>query len=178
MLEKMGFNLRKNQEEKPNKPKTEILPDSAKNLLEPKLVEINGYKFVISKMPCTVAQEVIYKIPTGLIPLLSNFSQAEEMAFKMLSYCSRVYPDDRGSVQLVSKVVIDNHVPDFSTLTQLEAECLKYNYDFFEHGRAWTFCQKALSHVESKTSEILTVLLDKLLQAEKQPYTNSKQSTH
>lgn len=176
MLDKMGFNLRKNQEAATtatvNKANIDKLPDAAKSLLEPKMVEINGYKFVISKMPCTVAQEVIYKLPTGLVPLLSNFSQAEEMAFKMLSYCSRVYSDDRGCVQLISKVVIDNHVPDFSTLTQLEAECLKYNYDFFAQGRALTFCQKALSHVESKTSEILTDLLDKLLQAGKQHYTN------
>jgi hypothetical protein len=141
-------------------------------LLEPKVVEINGYKFVISKMPCTVAQEVIFKLPTGLVPLLSNFSQAEDMAFKMLSYCERVYGDGRPNVALISKELIDNHVPNFDTLVKLETECINYNYDFFADGKLLDFLNKGVCLVESKTSGILTDLLDKLLQAGVPPSTN------
>lgn len=134
-------------------------------LIQPKIVEINGYKFVISKMPCTVAQEVIIKLPTGLIPLLSDFSQAEDMAFKMLSYCERIYSDGRPNVGLISKEIIDNHVPDFDTLVKLETECINYNYDFFGNGKLLDFLNKGVCLVESKASGILTDLLDKLLQA-------------
>jgi len=134
-------------------------------LIQPKSVEINGYKFVISKMPCTVAQEVIIKLPTGLVPLLSDFSQAEDMAFKMLSYCERVYSDGRPNVGLISKEIIDNHVPDFDTLVKLETECINYNYDFFSDGKLLAFLNKGVCLVESKASGILTDLLDKLLQA-------------
>lgn len=141
-------------------------------LLDPKTVEINGYKFVISKMPCTVAQEVIFKLPTGLVPLLSNFSQAEDMAFKMLSYCERIYEDGRPNVGLISKEIIDNHVPDFDTLVKLETECINYNYDFFGNGKLLDFLNKGVCLVESKASGILTDLLDKLLPADGRPTTN------
>lgn len=158
------FNLRKDYTGEQPKKIEENLTASSRSLLEPKNLEINGYKFIISKMPCTVAQEVIFKLPTGLVPLLSQFSQAEEMAFRMLSYCERVYPDGR-SVPLISKEIIDNHVPDIKTLFMLEQECITYNYDFFAQGKVLDFLNKGLSHVESKASAILTDLLDRLLQA-------------
>jgi len=168
-----NFNLRKNFET----PKAQSAPSNEttvtnSNLLEPKTVEINGHKFVISKMPCTVAQEVIFKLPTGLVPLISNFSQAEEMAYKMLSYCERVYTDGRPNVPLISKALIDNHIPDFDTLIKLENECLAYNYDFFANGKLLDFLNKGLSLAESKASAILTGLLVKLSQAEKQATSN------
>lgn len=172
------FNLRKefkNAGSKSNEQTFQAQPQqpvSNSNLLEPKQVEINGYKFIISKMPCTVAQEVIFKLPTGLIPLISNFSQAEDMAYKMLSFCERVYTDGRPNVPLISKALIDNHIPDFDTLIKLENECLTYNYDFFANGKLLGFLNKGLSLAESKASGILTDLLDKLLQAEKQPTSN------
>lgn len=159
------FNLRKDFEQKEqSKPNTNITP-SASNLLEPKRIEVNGCVFIISKMPCTVAQEVICKLPAGFIPMLGNFSQSEEMAFKMLSYCERVYTDGRLSVRLMTKELIDNHVPDFDTLIKLERECFELNYDFFAQGKLLDFLNKGLCHVESKLSGILTDLLDKLLQA-------------
>ncbi len=139
---------------------------TTRTLLEPKSIEINGYKFIISKMPCTVAQEVLLRLPAGLIPLVKNFSQSEEMAFKMLSYCERCY-DGQPNVPLISKVVIDNHVPDFDTLIKLEQECVSYNFDFFQNGKVWTFLTKIVSLAESKASGMLTDLLDKLLQADK-----------
>lgn len=171
------FNLRKDYKGEAPKQSTQNLTPSSGSLLEPKTVDINGYKFIISKMPCTVAQEVIFKLPTGLVPLISQYSQAEEMAFKMLSYCERVYTDGRANVPLISKAIIDNHVPDFQTLMKLEQECLQYNYDFFEQGKVLSFLNKGLSLAESKASGILTDLLDRLLSAGVQLSTNSEQST-
>lgn len=166
MLDKM-FKLRKDFEQKEETKKMEAVSPSGANLLEPKLVEVNGYKFIISKMPCTIAQEVIVKLPTGFIPIINNFSQSQDMVFKMLSYCERVYDDGRANVPLISQEIINNHVPDFNTLIQLESVCLNYNFDFFENGKAWNFLEKGLCLAESKISGMLTDLLDKLLQAEK-----------
>jgi hypothetical protein len=173
------FNLRKDYQgqEKGLKNSSTAQPANI-NLLEPKLIEINGHKFIISKMPCTVAQEVVLKLPAGFIPMVSNFAQSQEMAFKMLSYCERVYSDGRANVPLISKEIIDNHVPDFNTLVQLEYECINYNYDFFAQGKVWDFLNKGLSLAESKASAILTDLLDKLLSAGVQLSTNLEQSTH
>ena len=175
------FNLRKDFEAaKGFKQQTaesiKISPSSAV-LLQPKTIEINGYKFIISKMPCTVAQEVLCQLPTGFIPVVSQFAKSEEQLFKMLSYCERVYTDGRANVPLISKTIIDNHVPDFNTLTKLEWQALQYNYDFFANGKFLNFLNEGISLAELKTSAILTGLLDKLLQAGVQLFTNSEQST-
>lgn len=133
-------------------------------LLEPKVIGVNGYRFVISKMPCTVAQEVLFCLPTGLMPMVKNYGKSEEMALKMLSYCERCY-EGNPNVPLISKTIIDNNVPDFDTLFKLEQACVAYNYDFFQNGKVWDFLNKAVSLAESKASAILTDLLDRLLQA-------------
>lgn len=158
------FTLRKDYEAENPKVIAQTSPSSVV-LLQPKEVEINGFKFIISKMPCTVAQKVLCQLPSGIIPLISSFSKSEEQLFKMLSYCERVYTDGRANVPLVSKTIIDNHVPNFDTLYKLEWEALQYNFDFFEQGKLLNFLNEGLSLAESKASEILTDLLDKLLQA-------------
>lgn len=147
--------------------KEEVNNLPAKMLLEPKEVEINGCKFLISKMPCMTAQEVAVKLPTGLLPLINQFSQSEEMVIKMLACCQRIYKD-KPNVPLISKEIINNHVPDFDTLIKLEHECVQYNYDFFENGKLLNFLNKGVCLAESKVSGILTDLLDKLLQVQKQ----------
>ena len=146
------------------------LSESSKTLLEPKEIEINNLNFIISKMPCTTAQEVLINLPQGLIPVLSDFSKYETYIFKMLSYCERVY--DNKSVPLVSKAIIDNNIPDFDTLMKLELECLKYNFDFFGDGRALTFCQGAGSLLKQWLTETLTASSDKLLHRAEQLFGN------
>ncbi len=141
---------------------------SSLGLIEPKEIEINGNTFIISKMPCTVAQEVLFKLPTGLMPFIKDFNQSQEMAFKMLWYCLRCY-SDKEPIQLTSKALIDAHVPDFDTLIKLEKECVSYNFDFFQGGKVWDSLNKVVSLAESKASGILTDLLDRLLQVGKQP---------
>ena len=161
------FQFRNKQQDEINKTVSQT-PNSASSiaLLAPKEVSINGCRFLISRMPCMTAQEVIVRIPAGILPLINQYTISEEMVVKMLSCCQRMY-DDKPNVPLISKEIINNHVPDFDTLLQLENECLKYNYDFFNQGKVLTFLAKGLSHVESRLSVILTDLLDRLLQAEK-----------
>ena len=173
-----NFNLRKNfsTSYKANDLAPADLSTSAGILLKPKDVEINGYKFIISQMPCTVAQEVAFKLPPGLIPIMGNFTQAEDMYVKMLSYCERVYDDGR-HIKLINKDIIDNHIPDFQTLLMLEREVIEYNYGFFNTEKLLTLLNDLLSRVESRASKILMDLLDKLSLAEGQHYTNSEQST-
>lgn len=162
-----NFNLRKNYNTESNQPVNTNLTPSASVLLKPKEVEIKGCKFIISQMPCTVAQEVACKLPPGLIPMIGNFSQAEEMYIKMLSYCERVYDDGR-HIKLISKDIIDNNLPDFETLLLLEKEVIEHNFGFFDPGKLLTLLNDLLSHVESRASGMLTDLLDRLLSAEKQ----------
>ena len=161
-----SFNLRKDFNSNVQKPPADM-STSAGILLKPKEVDIKGCKFIISQMPCTVAQEVAFKLPPGLIPIMGNFTQAEDMYVKMLSFCERVYDDGR-HVKLISKDIIDNNLPDFETLLLLEREVIEYNFGFFDTEKLLTLLNGLLSRVESKVSGILTDLLDKLLSAEGQ----------
>lgn len=160
-----NFNLRKNYHTPPvnNELGTPAVDmnTSAGILLKPKEIDVNGYKFIISQMPCTVAQEVAFKLPPGLIPIMGNFTQAEDMYVKMLSFCERVY-DDGKHIKLINKTVIDNHIPDFQTLLLLEREVIEYNYGFFNPEKLLDLLNGLLSHAESRVSKILTDLLDKL----------------
>lgn len=145
--------------------------DDFSQALEPKEIELNGIKFIIRKMPCTVAQEVLIRMPQGLVPILANYSVTEEMAFKMLSYCDRIYSDGR-VVKLINKDIINNNIPDFKTLMELEKTCMEYNFGFFDFGGIVLSLEKLLSRAESSLSKMLMDSLDKLLQAEKQPSEN------
>ncbi len=164
-----NFNLRKNFNSTTSSNSLQTpaaaLNTSAGILLNPKDVEINGFKFIISQMPCTVAQEVAFKLPPGLIPIMGNFTQAEEMYVKMLSFCERVYDDGR-HIKLINKDIIDNHVPDFQTLLLLEREVIEYNYGFFDTEKLLTLLNGLLSRAESSVSKILMDLLDKFSSAD------------
>lgn len=160
-----NFNLRKNY--KPEPQPQEVQTASSGMLLKPKSIEIKGCKFIISQLPCTAAQEIAVRLPQGLIPILGNFTHAEEMYIKMLSYCERVYDDGR-HVKLINKDIIDNNIPDFETLLKLEREVIEYNYGFFDIEKVLILLNDLLSRVESKASGILMDLLDKLSQAEEQ----------
>ena len=156
-----NFKLRKNTTSNEQTTLAEDLPASAGVLLKPKQIDIKGTKFIISQLPCTVAQEIAVKLPPGIMPIVGNFTQAEEMYVKMLSYCERIYDDGR-HVKLINKDIIDNNVPDFETLLHLEREVIEYNYGFFDLEKILNLLTNLLSRVESKTSQMLTDLLDKL----------------
>ena len=165
-----NFKLRKDYSSSDNTQQpadNSAMPLSAGILLKPKQIEIKGVKFIISQLPCTVAQEIAVKLPPGVLPIVGNFTQAEEMYVKMLSYCERLYDDGR-HVKLISKDIIDNNVPDFETLLLLEREVIEYNYGFFDIEKVLSLLNGFLSRVESSSSKMLTDLLDKFLQAGKQ----------
>lgn len=158
----MGFKFKNEiKEENKNNAPALILNGS-------KEIEINGCKFLISKMPCLMSQEVLIRIGQGLLPMINQYQITEDMAVKMLSRCQRIY-GDKPNVPLISKEIIENHIPDFQTLMLLEKELLELNYGFFDFGSLLNFLSEGLSLAESKLSKMLTDLLDRLYQAEKQP---------
>lgn len=141
------------------------------NLLEPKEVEIDGQKFLISKMPCTVGQKVLVNLPQGFIPIFSEFTKYEQYIYEMLSYCQRVY-DDKDNVPLTTKAIIDNHVNSVETLLKLEWHCIEHNYGFFAPERVAPLLNGKLSKYHFNLTEILTVLLQYFFPQNKRPYGN------
>lgn len=149
------------------------------DLINPKelIIKFEGeeYKFNISKLPATVAREIISKYPVSNMPKLGDYKVSEETMLKLISYTERVY-DDR--VQpLTSKTLIDNHVPSWEILVQLEAYMLDYNCSFFDIGKVLNSLKEWKALAQPKNIKTLMDSLVQLLQAAGQPLENSNNIT-
>ena len=140
-------------------------------LIDPKEITINfegeELKFNISKFPATVGREIITKYPVANMPKLGDYAVSQETMLKLMQYVERVYPD-RVQV-LTSETLINNHIPSWEVLAQLEVKMIEYNCSFFRNGKAYDFLKNSIALAQPKIIEILTGLSVKLSQAEKQP---------
>lgn len=134
--------------------------------LEPKQIEVNGYPFVISKIPAVDAREIFSKYASSNIPKLGEYEASEAVMLKMMNYAARVSPSG-DEIRLQTRALVNNHVPDWETLGKLEWEMLSYNCSFFQNGKALDFLGSLGALAERKISEMLTGLLGKSLPAGK-----------
>lgn len=135
-------------------------------LLQPKEIDINGKTYRISKFPATVGREIVAKYPVSNMPKLGDYKVSEEVMLKLMSYVEVVLPER--SIRLSTQELVNNHVPDWETLAQLEWEMLSYNCSFLTNGKSLSFFEKLAHLAEQKISEILTASLGKSLVREKQ----------
>lgn len=149
------------------------------DLINPKelIIKFEGeeYKFNISKLPATVAREIISKYPVSNMPKLGDYNVSEETMLKLISYTERVY-DDR--VQpLTSKALIDNHIPSWEILVKLEAYMLDYNCSFFDIGKVLNSLNEWKALAQPKNIKTLMDSLVQFYQAAEQASKNSKENT-
>ena len=136
-------------------------------LLQPKEIEINGKTYRISKFPATVGREIIAKYPVSNMPKIGDYQVSEEIMVKLMSFVE-VIAGDR-SIRLMTRELINNHVPDWEALAQLEWEMLQYNCSFLTDGKSLSFLEKLAHLAEQKISEMLTASLGKSSVRAKQP---------
>lgn len=134
-------------------------------MIDEKDIEVRGKSYVISKLPATVAREVLFLYPSSNIPKIGNYESSEKVMLLLMSYVGVRINDS--VLQLRTKDLVNNHVPDAETLLLLEKEMFKYNYDFFQNGNASTFLTMLEKRATSKGIEILTTLLEHLSQVGK-----------
>lgn len=136
-------------------------------LLQPKEIDINGKTYRISKFPATVGREIVAKYPVSNMPKLGDYKVSEEIMLKLMSYVEVVLPER--SIRLSTQELVNNHVPDWEVLAQLEWEMLSYNCSFLTNGKSLSFFEKLVHLAEQKISEILTASLGKSSARAKQP---------
>lgn len=110
-------------------------------LIDPKEIKINyegeELKFNIGKFPATTGRELIAKYPIANIPNIGSYEVSKEAMLKLMQYVERVY-DDR--VQpLSNEALVNNHVPSWEVLLELEMQTISYNCSFFNNGKAIEF---------------------------------------
>ena len=136
-------------------------------LFQPKENDINGKTYRISKFPATVGREIVAKYPVSNMPKLGDYKVSEEIMLKLMSYVEAVLPER--SIRLSTQELVNNHVPDWEVLAQLEWEMLSYNCSFLTNGKSLSFFEKLAHLAEQKISEILTASLGKSSARAKQP---------
>lgn len=135
------------------------------DLIKPRVVMIKNRDgvekaFTISRLPATVAREVIAKYPLSNIPKLGDYATSEEVMKKLMSY---VAVDLNGREQrLNTQALIDNHVDDGIQLMKLEVEMIDENTGFFGLGGQRGFLDCLLEKLLLSITPMLTPLLDQL----------------
>lgn len=120
-------------------------------------------EFTISRLPATVAREVIAKYPTSALPKIGDYKTSEETMLLMMRY---VAVDIDGRQQrLTTKALVDNHIDDVTQLLRLEYQMIEENTGFFGSGSRQGFLDSLLQKLLHSIMPTLTPLLQQLSQA-------------
>lgn len=135
------------------------------DLIKPRVVTIankdgDEKEFTISRLPATVAREVVAKYPIAALPKLGDYQTSEATMLLMMRY---VAVDIGGREQcLTTKALVDNHVDDVVQLLKLEFEMLRENTNFFPNEKGSGFLDYLLNRLIQSATPVLTRLLGAL----------------
>ena len=127
--------------------------------------------YIISKFPASAGREILTQYSFSSMPKVGDYAVNEALMFKIMGYVGVRVPGRETPIMLATKALVDNHVPDWETLTRIEEAILEYNTSFFSDGRTSTFSAALNAMVLPKLIGTLTGSLEKLLQAAGQPST-------
>lgn len=140
-------------------------------LLEPKEIQVDGKTFIISKLPATVAVEVMMRSAGNAIPKAGDFATIEAMMLKTMSYVAIKRPNIPDLV-LNSRELIDNHCPDWTTYMKVLEEMRGYNNLFLVSENLLTFFERVIAMLPQKIRSILTPESQPSSMPNSQPFTN------
>lgn len=134
-------------------------------LLEPIEKEFdlpNGSKktFVLSKFPAVAGREIVTQYPTSAMPKIGDYATNEELMLKLMCYVGVPIVIDGVPQQmpqlLITRQLVDNHVPDFETLMKIEMAMMEYNCTFFAQGKMSGIFDKLAGTVQKLILKTLT----------------------
>lgn len=128
-------------------------------MIQPKEITIKAQDgreivFVLSKFPAIQGREIIAKYPLSAMPKLGDYDVNEETMLKLMSFVA-VTRKDGEPLRLVTRALVDNHVPDWETLARLEMGMMEYNCSFFGDGRGSTFFEVIAQKAQVWISQML-----------------------
>lgn len=124
--------------------------------------------YILSKFPAVAGREIIAKYPLSAMPKLGDYAVSEETMLKLMAHVG-VPREGMAPLELSTRALVDNHVPDWETLARIELAMMELNCSFFGDGRALSFLQGIAQQGKEWISETLTPLLAQLSKAGKPP---------
>lgn len=131
-------------------------------MIQPKTVPIEcedgtTREFVLSKFPAISGREILTQYPITATPKVGDYAANEALMLKVMSYVSAVGEGGR-EIQLTTRALVDNHVPDALCLMRLEMAMGDYNFGFFLKGKASTFFGAIEANAKAWIFQTLTAL--------------------
>lgn len=136
-------------------------------MLQPKHIEIDGYKFVISKFDAWSGREIVTQYPLTGLPKLGDYKSNAEIALKLM--CFVCADTSGGQVALTNVDLIKNHVPNWEVQLKLEWAMMEYNCTFFQGGRISTFFGDLGQKLPAFAFKMWTAFSEQFLQKGKLP---------
>lgn len=126
-------------------------------MIEPKPFTIGDRTYILSKFPAVAGREIVAKYPVSNMPKLGDYAVSEETMLKLMGYVGVERGDDE-PLMLSTRALVDNHIPDWETLAQLEWAMMEYNCSFFANGRFSTLLESIALKAQQLISKTLTNL--------------------
>lgn len=145
------------------------------DLIKPRQVQIANKdgeerEYTISRLPATVAREVVAKYPTAALPKIGDYKTSEETMLLLMRYVA-VQIDGREQ-RLTTRALVDNHVDDVVQLMRLELQMLEENTGFFGLAGRQGFLDSLLQKLVQSAMPTLMPFLQQL-SAQDSPPTQS-----
>jgi hypothetical protein len=112
-------------------------------------------QYTISKFPAVEGREIVAKYPISALPKLGDYKVSEETMLKLMCYVA-VTNSNGTPLPLITRALVNNHVPDFETLAKLEMAMMEYNCSFFRDARISNFLNEFAQKVLASLSKTLT----------------------
>lgn len=140
-------------------------------LLEPKEIQVDGKTFIVSKLPATVAVEIMMRSAGNAIPKAGDFAIIESMMLKTMCYVAIRRPNIP-DLMLNSRELIDNHCPNWTTYMKVLEEMRGYNNLFLVSENLLTFLERVMAMLPARIRAILTPDLQPLSTQNSPPSTS------
>jgi hypothetical protein len=114
--------------------------------------------YAVHKFSPLDGREILAGYPLAILGKEHTYQNNAKAMRNLMRYCSILIGEGEGEqVHLVDDALINEHVPDWWTLVQLEYACLKHNCSFLEG-------TDLMSTVKASMTSMLTSLLQEQLE--------------
>lgn len=141
-------------------------------MIEPKEVNIDGHRFIISKLPAMDGYELMTQLPLSATPKVGDFAIHKQLVYKLMAYVGVPIEGMPQPLMLTTPALVDNHTKSWESLVNLAWNMIEYNCSFLANGQASTFLGGLAQNIPQLIAKTLTILSQQSSEAEKQPSTN------
>lgn len=139
--------------------------------------EGNAHEYILSKFDAIKGREIITKYLMSNLPKLGDYEVSEQTMLELMNFVAVPMENGAKFLRLSTRALVNNHVPDWEMLGQIEKEMVGYNASFFRAEKISSFFEWLAERMLGKIFELSSLSSEPSSQQNSQPSTNSEQPT-